>query len=262
MRLAISVQKPFYLHLAPVAPHESTCHGCDGPDSVTCAKLYPADGDQNFGLFGRPCPAFRHRKLFLDRKMPHAPNWNRSSDYPVSFAAFSHFITANQSEEIDQTWQVRLQALMSVDDMVGTILDEVKALGIESVTWFIYTSDNGYHLGEHLLPPFNKREPYETDVQLPMYVLGPDVPRRLLAHPTQHVDLAATIVALANAEEHAPMSELDGMSFLPLLFAEAGNYTPWRGHSLQCAPAAIVVYVHQCLSACKFKLSDVIQAIS
>ena len=66
-----------------------------------------------------------------------------------------------------------------------------------------------------------------------MYVLGPDVPHRSLVHPTQHTDLAATFIDLANAQQHAPMAELDGMSFAPLLFSEAGNSTPWRGHSIQ-----------------------------
>ena len=187
MRLATSEEKPFYLHLTPVAPHESTCHGCDGPDRrdrVACGELYPQSAT-NFGLFGRPCPAIRHRQLFLNLSMPRAPNWNRSSNFPVSFTAFSKFLTANESEEIDHTWRVRLQALMSVDEMVGTILDDIKALGIESRTFFFYTSDNGYHLGEHLLPLFNKREPYETDVQLPMYVYGPGVPHRALVHPVR-----------------------------------------------------------------------------
>ena len=45
---------------------------------------------------------------------------------------------------------------MSVDEMVGKILQKVKSLGVEENTYFFYTSDNGWHLGEHLLPPFNK----------------------------------------------------------------------------------------------------------
>lgn len=45
---------------------------------------------------------------------------------------------------------------MSVDEMVGKILAKVKSLGVEDSTYFFYTSDNGWHLGEHLLPPFNK----------------------------------------------------------------------------------------------------------
>ena len=163
MRLAVAQKKPFYLHLTPVAPHESTCYGCGGHDRVACSERYPAS-DSNGGLFGRPCPAIRHRQLFLNLTMPRAPNWNRSSNFPVSFTAFAKPVTQNQSREIDETWRVRLQALMSVDEMVGTILDAIDSLGIAGSTYFVYTSDNGWHLGEHRLPIFNKREPYETDV--------------------------------------------------------------------------------------------------
>jgi arylsulfatase len=242
MHAAMAVGKPFYLHWAPVAPHESTCHGCEGRDRATCAALYPqdggevaGDGGENYGLFGRPCPAIRHRGLFLDLTMPRNPSWNRSSNAPVSFTAFSKHLSANESIEIDRTWIARLQALMSVDEMLGKIIAEVKSLGIEHSTYLFYTSDNGWHLGEHLLPPFNKREPYETDVQLPLYVMGPDVVAgRSLTHPTQHTDFAMTFIELAGAESHAPIAELDGMSMAPLLFAgPAGNATPWRQHSFQ-----------------------------
>lgn len=160
MHLAIAASKPFYLHWTPVAPHESTCHGCDGAhvherrDRAACASLYPKDGGEvggeggeNYGLFGRPCPAIRHRGLFLNLTMPRSPSWNRSSNAPVSFTAFAKYLSANESREIDRTWVARLQALMSVDEMVGKIIAEVKALGIEQSTYLFYTSDNGYHLG-------------------------------------------------------------------------------------------------------------------
>ena len=64
-------------------------------------------------------------------------------NFPVSFTAFAKPVTQNQSHEIDGTWRVRLQALMSVDEMVGTILDAITSLGIAKTTFFFYTSDNG-----------------------------------------------------------------------------------------------------------------------
>lgn len=71
-------------------------------------------------------------------------------------------------------------------------------------------------------------ESHTSDVQLPMWVVGPGVPPgRVLWQPTQHVDFAATFVDLAGAQEHAP-SDLDGMSFVPLLSPEADDSTPWR----------------------------------
>jgi N-acetylglucosamine-6-sulfatase len=153
MRAALKAHKPFYLHLAPVAPHESTCHGCAGRDRLACSALYPDDGGQivppddpeggggfNYGLFGRPCPAFRHRHLFLNLTMPRNPSWNRTSNHPVSFTEWAKPLSAQDAVEIDRTWIVRLQALMSVDEMVKTIIDEISTLGVADKTYLFYTS--------------------------------------------------------------------------------------------------------------------------
>lgn len=231
MHLAIAAGKPFYLHWTPVAPHESTCHGCDGRDRAACAALYPQDGGEvgddggeNYGLFGRPCPAIRHRGLFLNLTMPRNPSWNRSSNAPVSFTAFAKFLSAvryssrarlgksssfskslnmrkfrhskhsrcwsrrtNRSRStapgslgsrrlcLSTRWSER-SLLRSEHAIVApfnakidwTDIDlgktrrksgfflQVKSLGVEDSTYFFYTSDNGWHLGEHLLAPFNK----------------------------------------------------------------------------------------------------------
>jgi arylsulfatase A-like enzyme len=146
-----------------------------------------------------------HRRLFLNLTMPRNPSWNRTSNAPVSFNAFATPISEEEAVEIDRTWITRLQALMSVDEMAGSSLAEVRSLGLADSTYVFYTSDNGWHMGKHLLPVFNKREPYETDVQLPMYVLGPGVKGgQLLTHPTQHTDLAMTFLDIAGAGEYAP----------------------------------------------------------
>lgn len=68
----------------------------------------------------------------------------------------------------------------------------------------------GYHLGEHKMP-MGKGEPYDTDVRLPFYVRGPGVTKNAtLPHPTNLLDITATIVDLAQAK--APFV-LDGKSF-------------------------------------------------
>jgi hypothetical protein len=85
---------------------------------------------------------------------------------------------------------------------------------------------NGIPLGCPLLLPVVavncvqtlKGEPYDTDVRLPMYVRGPGVlGNRLLPHPTNHLDITATIVELARAQATAP-SNLDGLSFVRCAF--------------------------------------------
>ena len=88
------------------------------------------------------------------------------------------------------------------------------------------------HLGEHHLL-FGKTEPYETDIRLPMYIMGPGVPQgEIRYHPTNHLDITATIVALAGAGDHVPTSHpLDGLSFADALTDTPPTIEAWRAYS-------------------------------
>ena len=87
----------------------------------------------------------------------------------------------------------QLRTLMSVDDMVGTVMDEVDRLG-ESNTLAVYMSDNGLLWGEHHIGD-SKRFPYTASVGVPMllrwpgHIDGGSADARLAAN----IDLAPTI---------------------------------------------------------------------
>jgi arylsulfatase A-like enzyme len=60
-------------------------------------------------------------------------------------------------------------------------------------TYIIYTSDNGFHIG--------KRCPYEEDVNVPLIIRGPGVPKgKTVDFVTSHLDIAPTIVDWAGAK--------------------------------------------------------------
>jgi arylsulfatase A-like enzyme len=64
-------------------------------------------------------------------------------------------------------------------------------------TYLIYTSDNGYHLGQHRLPP-GKTCNIEEDINVPFVVRGPGVSKgKSVSFPTSHTDLAPTFLQLA-----------------------------------------------------------------
>lgn len=86
-----------------------------------------------------------------------------------------------------------------------------------------------YHLGEHHLL-YGKSEPYDTDIRLPMYVRGPGIPSGVRYHPTNHLDITATIVDLLGISSTAP-SNLDGLSFRSALTATPSQPTEWRNFS-------------------------------
>jgi N-acetylglucosamine-6-sulfatase len=97
-------------------------------------------------------------------------------------------------------------------------------------TYVIFTSDNGYHLGEHRLV-FGKSHPYDTDIRLPFYIAGPGVPAGAVRlHQTTHLDITATVVELAGAQGAAP-KDLDGLSFAPALPDNGPAPGAWRGYS-------------------------------
>ena len=51
---------------------------------------------------------------------------------------------------LDNAFRSRWKALLSVDDLVSRVVDAVEKIGLLKNTYFIYTSDNGYHLGLQL----------------------------------------------------------------------------------------------------------------
>ena len=78
----------------------------------------------------------------------------------------------------------------------------------------IFTSDNGYHLGQHRLRN-GKTQVYEEDIRVPLIVRGPGVPAGAsLEHFVVNIDFAPTIAALAGIRlAHS----VDGTSFEDLL---------------------------------------------
>jgi len=115
------------------------------------------------------------------------------------------------------------RVLLSVDDNVGRVLAYLKANGLEANTIVMYTSDNGFFLGEHGL--FDKRLMYEPSIRVPMLVRYPaGIPARQVdtTHLTLNIDVAPTLLDLAGVSAPAWMQ---GRSFAPIL---RGQRPAWR----------------------------------
>ena len=107
------------------------------------------------------------------------------------------------------------RTLLTVDENVGRVLDALDARNLAADTVVVYTSDNGFFLGEHGL--FDKRLMYEPSIRVPFLVR---FPARLPAgivdsrHMVLNVDLAPTLMELAGLP--VPPG-LHGRSLVPLL---------------------------------------------
>lgn len=120
-----------------------------------------------------------------------------------------------------------LNTAQAVDDSVGRVLDWLKANGMEQDTVVIYSSDQGFYVGEHGF--YDKRWMYEESQHMPLLIRAPGVAKagvETLAL-AMNLDFAPTLLELAGiAAPTADNERFDGRSLIPVLRGE----TPadWR----------------------------------
>lgn len=101
---------------------------------------------------------------------------------------------------IDDYYRARLQALQGVDEIVEQVVNQLEDAGILDDTYIIYSSDNGFHLGQHRLPP-GKECGFDEDIRVPLIVRGPGVAEGDIENTvTTHIDLAPTFLKLAGVD--------------------------------------------------------------
>lgn len=115
-----------------------------------------------------------------------------------------------------------LSTIQSVDDGVGEILDYLDQQGLSENTIVVYTSDQGFYLGEHGW--FDKRFMYEESFRTPILMKYPKEikPGTVVNDLIQNLDFAPTFLDYANA----PIaSDIQGDSFRKLI---NGELSEWR----------------------------------
>ena len=117
-----------------------------------------------------------------------------------------------------------LKTLRSLDDNVGRLLDYLEESGLAENTLVVYTSDQGFYMGEHGW--FDKRFMYEESMRTPLVMRLPGGRHGDIDQLVQNIDYAPTFLDLAGAE--IP-DDMQGRSLLPLLRGEEPR--EWR-HAL------------------------------
>jgi len=169
-------------------------------------------------------PAPRHAGMYSTLSLPKPPSFNQANLSGEKGTFLWKFpLTDKQINDLQTDYRLRIESLQAVDEMVGKIVDTLSAAGKLNDTYIIFTSDNGYHLGQHRLPA-GKNTPYEEDILVPFLVSGPEVrPGTHVKELTGNIDIAPTIAELAGAS--AP-SFVDGRSLVPFLFGQ--SVSQWR----------------------------------
>jgi arylsulfatase A-like enzyme len=112
-----------------------------------------------------------------------------------------------------EIYRARLASLLAADDLVERLVKALDDTGQLGRTVIVFTSDNGFLLGEHRVPE-GKYLPYEESIRVPLIIRGGGFPAGVtVQQPVSNVDLAPTIVALAGAHAQRVM---DGRPLLPL----------------------------------------------
>ncbi|MDE6348663.1 MAG: sulfatase-like hydrolase/transferase [Bacteroides sp.] len=114
-----------------------------------------------------------------------------------------------------------MRVIHSVDRNVGRVLDYLEEHDLLENTMIVYTSDQGFYMGEHGW--FDKRFMYEESFRTPLLVRLPGGKKGDIDQMVQNIDYGPTILDLAGVQ--VP-EDMHGISFLPLLKGE--QVPDWR----------------------------------
>ncbi len=122
---------------------------------------------------------------------------------------------------LQQHYRRYCETLLGMDREISRLLDAIEPVARETAV--IYTSDNGYSWGEHVLT--GKRWAYDDNIRVPFIVRWPDgidSPGTVLTEPVLNADIAPTLLDIAGVPIPAAMQ---GRSIAPLL---RGEPVEWR----------------------------------
>ncbi|TDD15598.1 sulfatase family protein [Nonomuraea diastatica] len=219
--------EPFFLQVSPFSPHSrvGVKPGEKEPRFPPARRdrprtQWPAGEFPNGDCGGTDCGTIDVSTLpAFNEDTADKPSWVRRDK-----------IAPKLVKELRKDFRNRIRMVQSIDDMVervlSTLTDEEKR-----TTYVVFTSDNGFHLGQHRLVR-GKSTAYDHDVRVPLLVRRPAAARHgdlVTGAVAQNVDLFATFLDLAGADPAARDSR-DGRSLLPLI--QGRKVKDWRDAAL------------------------------
>ncbi len=230
-------KKPFLLMCQHKAPHGrwepalrhlETFEGVEVPEPPT---LYDDYSNRSLASAG-------HAMGIAEHMGPHRLMFRYSSKFtPEQFEVFDGYYRPRNEAMLQQgltgkartRWNYQryiknyLRCVKAVDENVGRLLQYLDEAGLADNTVVIYSSDQGFYLGEHGW--FDKRWMYEESLHTPLLVRWPGVttPGSMNESLVSNLDFAETFLEMAGA---AIPDDMQGRSLVPLLRGETP--TDWR----------------------------------
>jgi N-acetylglucosamine-6-sulfatase len=174
---AVNRGKPWFLTIAPAVPHV-------GINATSSGTFFPI-------------PQAKWAGAFPDEIVPRTPNYNPEHQRSgASWILNMPRLNSSLVAAFDELYRARTRCVAGLDDLVGDLLAALDKYGILDNTHFIYTTDNGYHIGQHRLG-IGKKAGFETDINIPMVWRGPGIPLgKTIKAVSTHTDLAPTFLSL------------------------------------------------------------------
>ena len=180
--------------------------------------------DKDSTIHSRPDLEEWGRRIYRNMNPAQKAAWDAHYDVVIE-----EFKKAGLEGEALDTWKYRqymrdyLRVITSVDRNVGRVLDYLESEGLIDNTLIVYTSDQGFYMGEHGW--FDKRFMYEESFRTPLVMSLPDDFERKgdIEEMVQNIDYAPTFLELAGVE--VP-EDIHGESIVPLLKGE--KPVSWR----------------------------------
>lgn len=184
------------------------------------SKIYPEVLDE---LKIKPASNWDRRALLnlFERMTPEQKAAWDSVYWPMNLEFKEKYPAMNEKELMQWRFQRYMQdylaSIMAVDEGVGEVLDYLEESGLDENTIVVYTSDQGFYLGEHGW--FDKRFIYDESFKTPLLIQWPGVvePGSKSDEMVQNLDFAQTFLDAAGIE--AP-DDMQGESIVPLLKGE------------------------------------------
>ena len=160
----------------------------------------------------------KYEEMYQSYRAPRTPDFNYVE--PAShrkhwlISGLPRPLSQNAVDQVDEVYRKRLRTLLSVDDAIDSIMSHLEARNMLDDTFVIFSSDHGYHFGNHGMPAA-KFLPLDTDIRIPLWIRGPGInPGRIINDLAVTIDFAPTFLDFAGA---LVPEDMDGISLLPLL---------------------------------------------
>ncbi len=194
----VPADKPLFALFTPMAPHS------------------PYQFEDKYANAGLSATAFFNDPTLNEKKVKDKPHYvasrKRWSDQKVLEGA--------------QSWVSQSKMLRSIDDQVAEIIATLRREDRLDNTILIYSSDNGYHFGQHRLS--RKNTPYRSATDVDLIVRGPNIARGAIDNRlvTANIDVSATILraaGLPNSTSGIPLGDPLTRAGIPMMASREKN---------------------------------------